>query len=77
MDSQPPLIASFIIRFVLNEMQHEPSQPAYRGSIRHIQSDNELHFHLWEDAVDFIQRYVPLDEGRDAFPGKPAGSEST
>jgi hypothetical protein len=64
MDSQSPLISSFIIRFVLNEVQEaieNSTQHPYRGSIRHIQSDEELNFHLWEDAVEFIRRYVPLD----------------
>jgi hypothetical protein len=75
MDSQPPIISSFIIRFVLNEGQDEQMLPSYRGSIRHIQSDEELHFHLWDDAVEFIRRYVPLAEGPGALPGKPTDSE--
>ena len=64
MDSQPPLISSFVIRFVLNEVREtveETSQHPYRGSIRHIQSDEEMNFHLWEEAVEFIGRYVPLE----------------
>lgn len=64
MDTQPPLISSFVIRFVMNEAQEtvdELGQPSYRGSIRHIQSDEELNFHLWEDAIEFIRRYVPLE----------------
>ncbi|HEY5731344.1 MAG TPA: hypothetical protein VIS72_14935 [Anaerolineales bacterium] len=64
MESQSPLISSFIIRFVMNEVQEEhadaPSHP-FRGSIRHIQSDEEMNFHAWEDAVEFIRRYVPLE----------------
>lgn len=64
MDSQSPLISSFVIRFVVNEAPEDPevAPPAsYRGSIRHIQSEEELHFQVWEDAVAFISRYVPLD----------------
>jgi len=65
MDSQTPLISSFVIRFVRNEAQAEPvdvsPQHPFRGSIRHIQSDDEMNFHLWEDAVEFIRRYVPLE----------------
>lgn len=63
MDSQSPIISSFVIRFVMNEAQDEledAEQHPYRGTIRHIQSDEEMHFHLWEDAVEFIRRYVPL-----------------
>jgi hypothetical protein len=57
-----PSIASFVIRFVVDEITlAEKAQPAYRGMIRHIQSDEEMNFHLWEDAVDFIRRYVPLE----------------
>jgi len=63
MDTQSPLICSFVIRFVINEAQEaveDSTQQPYRGSIRHIQSDEELNFHLWEDAVEFIRRYVPI-----------------
>lgn len=64
MDSQPPLISSFVIRFVMNEAGDKPvetSAQPFRGSIRHIQSDEEMNFHAWEDAVEFIRRYVPLE----------------
>jgi len=64
MDSQAPHISSFVIRFVINEVQGEPVDATlhpFRGSIRHIQSDEEMNFHVWEDAVEFIRRYVPLE----------------
>lgn len=67
MDTQPPAnIASFIIRFV----HHGPSGQSetgaegstfYRGTVRHIQSDQELAFACWEDAVDFMRRFVPFE----------------
>ena len=64
MDSHTPFISSFVIRFVMNEAPEEAAgQPSYRGSIRHIQSEEELHFYVWEDAVEFIRRYVPLQAG--------------
>jgi len=69
MDTQSPLITSFIIRFVQNETQEtvEDTSPyPYRGSIRHIQSEEELNFHLWEEAVEFIRRYVPLEVRKDS-----------
>jgi hypothetical protein len=66
MDSQPPVISSFVIRFILNEMRDEPTLPSYRGSIRHIQSDEELNFHLWVDAVEFIRRFVPVETEKDS-----------
>ena len=64
MDSQSPLISSFVIRFVQNEAQDEVENSIhhpFRGSIRHIQSDEEMNFSIWEDAVEFIRRYVPLE----------------
>jgi hypothetical protein len=58
-----PHIDSFVIRFVLLETEAEGStprlSPAYRGSITHVQTDEELTFNRWEDAVSFIQRFVP------------------
>ena len=57
-----PSIESFVIRFVLDEaLPDSIEQPAYRGAIRHIQSDEVKHFNTWEDAVEFIQRYVTLE----------------
>jgi len=63
MDSRiTPSISSFIIRFVVEAPPAEgEAQPSYRGAIRHIQSDEEMNFNAWEDAVEFIRRYVPLD----------------
>jgi hypothetical protein len=52
-----PTISSFVIRFVV-----ESTRDAYRGEIRHIQTNEEIHFNSWQDAVEFIQRYVPLAE---------------
>lgn len=40
----------------------EPEQPSafVRGHIRHIQSDQELAFTHWPDAVRFIEQFVDL-----------------
>jgi hypothetical protein len=56
--SLPPSlsISSFVIRFVVN-----PGTQDYRGEIRHIQTQQELHFQSWEDAVKFIRVYVPIE----------------
>jgi hypothetical protein len=57
-----PSITSFVIRFVMDEtLPDKNAQPCYRGAIRHIQSEAEINFHNWEDAVAFIQRYVPFE----------------
>lgn len=68
-DQHPPTITSFVIRFVLEEAAEDregggerpPVLVPYRGSIRHVQSDAALQFHAWQEAVEFIRRYVPLD----------------
>lgn len=56
-------ITSFVIRFVIDESSSidKEAQPCYRGAIRHIQTDEELNFNTWKDAVAFIQRYVVLE----------------
>lgn len=56
-----PVIRSFIIRFVVEDTpQNEGEQPAYHGSIRHIQGAEELNFNEWAEAVEFMSRYVPI-----------------
>lgn len=55
-----PTISSFVIRFVVASAPEEGSA-SYRGSIRHIQTEEEMNFHDWEDAVAFIRRFVPLE----------------
>ena len=58
----PPSITSFVIRFVVdNASSDEEAEPCYRGAIRHIQSEEEISFNTWKDAVEFIQRYVALE----------------
>ena len=60
MPETPPLISSFIIRFI----QSEGSSPSrrVRGSIRHIQSGREASFLNWHEMQVFIQRFVDLNE---------------
>ena len=57
-----PVIYSFIIRFVVEDApQAEGEQPAYHGAVRHIQSAEELNFNKWGEAVQFMQRFVPIE----------------
>ena len=35
---------------------------AYHGTIRHIQSAEEMNFREWREAVEFMHRFVPLEE---------------
>lgn len=55
-----PLISSFIIRFVMEEKP--TALRAYHGTIRHIQSAEEMNFREWGEAVEFMRRFVPLEE---------------
>lgn len=62
MDSHlPPNISSFVIRFVVDSTSATGQKNVpYRGAIRHIQTDEEINFSNWEEAVSFIRRFVPL-----------------
>jgi len=53
-------ISSFVIRFV-QDTSPSPGAAKYRGSIRHVQSDDSLSFTSWTDAETFIQRYISLE----------------
>ncbi|HEY3476651.1 MAG TPA: hypothetical protein VGK56_18685 [Anaerolineales bacterium] len=58
-----PTIYSFIIRFVVEEGSvAEGSPPAYHGAIRHIQSAEEMNFNEWHEAVEFMRRFVPIED---------------
>lgn len=64
MASQTSLV-SFVLRFVLDEpAPHESSGalPRWHGMIRHVQTNEELHFARWDDVVSFIEQYVNLSE---------------
>ena len=55
-----PLISSFIIRFVFDET---PTQaPAYHGTIRYIQTGEEINFNHWREVTEFMHRFVKLEE---------------
>ena len=56
----PQLISSFIIRFVMEETSVESS--VYHGSIRHIQTAEEINFNEWREATEFMHRFVQLEE---------------
>jgi hypothetical protein len=63
MDSHlPPNITSFVIRFVIDSAAGEQNHQSYRGAIRHIQTDEEMNFSSWGEAVNFIRRFVPLED---------------
>lgn len=60
--NQTPDITSFVIRFVHTPSAEPQTQSAYRGLIRHIQTNQEINFTHWADAVAFIQNFVLLED---------------
>jgi hypothetical protein len=54
-----PHISSFVVRFVQEESPESTVPSNYRGSIRHIQTDQEYAFVRWIDAIHFMSRFVP------------------
>jgi hypothetical protein len=61
-----PGITSFVIRFVYAESTSSPNSngathAVYRGAVRHIQTDQEIAFSSWREAVEFMRRFVPLE----------------
>lgn len=63
-EQSPPDILSFVIRFVIETAGDQQSALPYRGTVRHIQANEEIVFSNWEEVVAFIQDYVPLEDGK-------------
>ena len=59
MEETWPEITSFVLRFVHSG---PPDNAAYRGSILNVQTNQELPFVRWDEAVAFIRRYVALEQ---------------
>ncbi len=59
-----PHLVSFVLRFVYDQPSGTATAAATRwhGVIRHVQSNEELHFIRWADAVAFIERFAQLDQ---------------
>lgn len=61
-----PSIHSFIIRFVVEDVPSEAGkQTVYHGAIRHIQNAEEVNFNEWSEVVEFMSRFVRLDQLND------------
>ncbi|MCB9135553.1 MAG: hypothetical protein H6636_09005 [Anaerolineales bacterium] len=54
-----PEIDSFIIRIVHSHPEETSAQ--LRGSIRHIQTNEEKAFTHWQEVEQFMKRFIPLD----------------
>ena len=65
-----PTISSFVIRFVVEEQSASAGPSSWRGSVRHVQTEEELTFTQWENALDFMQQFLP----QNTF-DQPDGSE--
>ncbi len=55
------LIASFVLRFVLDQ-EAGAAPNSWRGVIRHVQTNDELHFSGLKEALSFIQRFVEIPD---------------
>ncbi len=57
-------LVSFVLRFVYDQPSGEAPPPAthWHGVVRHVQSNEELHFIHWADAVAFIERFAQLNQ---------------
>ncbi len=59
-------IASFILRFTQeHSSKAEPPCAAWRGVIRHVQTNKEIRFTQIESALAFVARYVDISHGGD------------
>jgi len=72
-----PNIVSFVIRFTPEPAEEASGAPRYRGAIRHVQTDQESSFTCWADAVEFIQRYVPIEQVGAAGDAASIGTKSS
>ena len=76
-----PEITSFVVRFVHSGPPIGPDvgaglRPApTRGSILNVQTNQELPFLRWEEAVAFIRRFVTLP-GENDLPPVGGGSQT-
>lgn len=57
-------VDSFVVRFVREASipVADIDGPAWRGLIRHVQSNRERPFLLWTDALAFISEFVDLQQ---------------
>ena len=60
-NNHSPNITSFVIRFVHEPISSSEKPVFYRGTIHHVQSNQEIPFTRWQDAVEFIRRFMPID----------------
>jgi len=69
-----PCISSFVIR-IIEETNPHSAASLYRGTIRHIQSDEEKSFTSWNDVESFIDGFVPIARMTSGESDVPADSD--
>ncbi|NLF63462.1 MAG: hypothetical protein GX579_02555 [Chloroflexi bacterium] len=65
-------IVSFIVRFVQPESGDRTA--LWHGVVRHVQSREEVRFTRVEEALQFMSRYVPMEDENAAPPAVPSSS---
>ena len=69
-------IASFVLRFTQELTSDTQHGTPWRAVIRHVQSDEEVHFTEMDEALAFIDHYVDLvGEGSRASEGRQVEQE--
>jgi len=69
------LIASFVLRFVLDQ-EAGAAPNTWRGVIRHVQTNDELHFSGMKEALVFIRRFIEIPDSDLILPPLPENGES-
>jgi hypothetical protein len=73
MENPTPNITSFVIRFVHAEPgSADAAVLPCRGSVTHVQTNQEFSFTQWADAVAFMQRFVPIAAAPQSSPEERA-----
>lgn len=58
-NKRPFEASSFVIRIIHSTSAEVPT--IHRGTIRHVQSNEEIQFSMWEEAEAFLKRFVSLE----------------
>jgi len=58
---QDTKMVSFVLRFTQESQSDTMSSPAWRGMLRHVQTNEQIHFTELEEALAFITQYVDLN----------------
>jgi hypothetical protein len=64
MSSETPRVESFVLRFIEDSARAETSgvAPSWHGVVLHVQTNEEMIFADFADAVAFMRRYVSIGD---------------